>query len=293
MYDLSGKVALVTGASNSKGFGCGIALRLAQEGADVAVTDRIRTPESFEPWDREAGWRGLDSIVEEVETMGRRGLAINADLTNRQEITDMVGKVLKEFGKIDILVNNAAIIARDVGRANVRDLPPVVELSEKVWDDCVAVNLTAVFLMCKAVAPQMIKRGEGGKIVNTSSIGGKNGGAGRSWYSATKFGLQGFTQSLARELGPYKINVNCVCPGVILTWGSRGTPIWEAMKQGLSEEEAVAKVYGEHMSGRFQAPMGTPGKREEVVNAMAWLASNQSDYITGQAINVCGGIVMH
>ena len=117
---------------------------------------------------------------------------------------------------------------------------PVVDMSEEVWNKAIAVNLTGVFLMCKAVAKQMIKQGQGGKIINISSIGGKKGSAGKAWYSASKFGVHGLTQSLALELAPHKINVNVVCPGNVVTWGTRGPAIYEAMKQGLSEEEAIA-----------------------------------------------------
>jgi NAD(P)-dependent dehydrogenase (short-subunit alcohol dehydrogenase family) len=134
----------------------------------------------------------------------------------------------------------------------------------------------------------MIKRGQGGKIVNISSIAGKMGGAGRAWYSASKFGVIGLTQTLAAELGPHKINVNAVCPGLTVTWGTRGKAIYEGISQGLSEEEAIAKAY----AGLSRIPLGRPGTREEVVNIVVFLASSQSDYMTGQALNVDGGSLM-
>ncbi len=289
MYDLSGKVALVTGTSHKRGLGCGIALGLAREGADVAVTDRYKTPEDLEPWDRKEGWRGLDSLVTEITALGCRGLAITADLTNSQEITDMVGKALNEFGKIDIVVNNAALLARDIGGAqNVVDLP------QEAWNKTIVVNLTAPFLICKAVVPQMIKRGQGGKIINISSTAGKRGSPGRAAYSSSKFGLIGLTQVLAQELGPHKINVNAVCPGFMATWSTWGKAIWEAMNKGLSEEGAITQLYDKRFADTgLRPPLGKPASVQEVVNVVVFLASPQSDYITGQAINVDGGSVMH
>ena len=282
MYDLSGKVALVTGTSNKRALGCGIALRLAREGADVVVNSRYKAPENIEPWDRQEGWRGIDSLVTEIEALGRRALAITADVSNIPEVNEMVEKAVQEFGKIDILVNNAAIF----GRGGVIRIP-VVDLSEEAWTKTIAINLTGVFLMCKAVAKQMIKQGQGGKVINIASLVGKRARASAAAYSASKFGVIGLTQSLALELAPYKINVNAVCPGAIVNWTVSGQAMYEAINQGLSEEEAIAKVY----AGR-QIPLGRPAKVEEVANVVAFLASTQSDYMTGQAINVAGGMLM-
>ncbi len=288
MSDLSGKVALVTGASRKRGLGCSIALGLAREGTDVAVTDLYKTPEDLEPWDRKEGWRGLDSLVAEITALGRRGLAITADLTNSREITDMVEKALKEFGKIDIVVNNAAIMRRDIGT------PDIVDFPEGAWNKTIAVILTAPFLICKAVLPQMIKRGRGGKIINISSIGGKVGRRGRAAYCSSKFGLIGLTQVLSQELGPHKINVNAVCPGFMMTWRSSGEAIWEAMNKGLSEEEAITQAFEKRFAATGDRPhLGIPASVQQVANVVVFLASPQSDYITGQAINVDGGIVMH
>ncbi|MFC1933931.1 SDR family NAD(P)-dependent oxidoreductase [Chloroflexota bacterium] len=285
MYDLSGEVALVTGTSNKRGLGCGIALRLAREGADIVVTDKYKAPEDLEPWDRKEGWRGLESVVTEIESLGRRALAINADISHSQEVNDMVAKAFDEFGKIDILVNNAALIARDIGTV------PVMDLSEEAWVKAIAVNLTGTFLMCKAVAKQMIKQSQGGKIINISSIAGKWALAGQAAYSASKFGVIGLTQALALELAPYKVNVNAVCPGSTLTWGTRGQAIYEAVNQGLSEDEAITKVYANATQPQA-VPLGRPAKVEDVANVVAFLASTQSDYMTGQSINIAGGMLM-
>ena len=282
MYDLSGKVALVTGTSNKRGLGCGIALRLARDGANVVVNDKYRAPENPDPRDREEGWRGLDSVVKEIEALGCQALAITADVSNNSEVNDMVEKAVERFGKIDILVNNAGVLGSTMGPI------PIVDLTEEDWARVLAINLTGVFLMCKAVAKQMIKQGYGGRIINISSVAGKRGNAGEGAYCASKAGVISLTQVLAQELGRYNINVNAVCPGMIATWGSRGKKIYEAMKQGLGEDEAIMKVYAD--TGRLQfIPLGRPGNVEEPANMVAFLASNQSDYMTGQAINVCGG----
>lgn len=285
MYDLAGKVALVTGASNKRGIGRGVALRLAREGADVIVNDKRKSPEDIDLWDKEEGWRGLDSLVEEIEALGCRSLAITSDVSNGLEVNVMIQKAVEKFAKIDILINNAALVARDIGIA------PVVEMSEEVWTRTIAVNLTGVFLMCKAVVGQMIEQGGGGKIINIASLMGKMAMPGRAAYSASKFGVIGLTQALAQEVALHNIKVNAVCPGSTATWGSKGHAIYEAMQQGLSEKEAIAKIYADAGS-LAQIPLGRPAKVEDVANVVAFLASDQSDYMTGQAVNVTGGRLM-
>ena len=285
MYDLNGKVALVTGTSNKRGIGRAIALRLAQEGSDIVVSDKPRKPEDLDLWDREEGWRGIESLAEEISELGRKALAIDADLRNSQNINDLVKKAIDKFGKIDILVNNAGIIARDIGRV------PVVELSEEAWNLAIAVNLTGTFLMCKTVGKEMIKQGAGGKIINMSSIQGKRAFKNTAAYTTSKFGVIGLTQTLALELASYKINVNAVCPGVTASWGTSGQRVYDAIKQGLTEEEAIHKIYVQE--GFIQNyPLGRPASVEDIANVTAFLASSQSDYMTGQAINVTGGLLI-
>ena len=285
MYDLNGKVALVTGAARKRGIGGGISLRLAREGADVVVNDILKTPEQLDPWDREEGWRGLDSFVAEIRSLGRRALAITADVSNSQEVNNMVGKIVGEFGKIDILVNNAAILERELGKTHI------IELSEEMWNKAVAVNLTGVYLMSKAVAKEMIEQGRGGKIINISSRQGKESVAGSAVYGATKGGVINLTQAMGKELGQYKINVNAVCPGPTVSWGSQGKPIYEGMERGMSESEAINKAYS-YLSELSNNPLGGLVQVSDVANIVAFLASNQSDYMTGQAINITGGRTM-
>ena len=279
MYNLEGKVALVSGTSSRKGIGCGIALRMAREGADVVVTDKYIEPNDIPVWDREAGWYGLDSLVKEIESFGRKALAVTADVSNNQQVNELVRKALNKFGKIDILVNNAAI------SFGVSGSVPIIEMSEEAWNKSISVNTTGVFLMCKAVAKNMIER-RSGKIINISSISGNVDFTKKTAYVTSKFGVNGFTQALALELAPYHINVNAICPSGIASWGGRGgREMYEAMKQGLKEEEAAATVY----NGDHSIPIGRPGNAEDVARMVAFLASSESDYITGQAINVNGG----
>jgi NAD(P)-dependent dehydrogenase (short-subunit alcohol dehydrogenase family) len=203
MYDLSGKVALVTGAGGERGFGRAIAVRLAQEGADVIINDFVQNPYPG----RSSAWRGLQSVVQEIEALGRRAVAIVADISDSAQVDKMVREGVEHLGQINILVNNAA-------SSHGRDLVPVIDLEEKVWDATMRVNLKGAFLCSKFVAREMVCRGLGGKIIVMSSAVGKRGQACRAAYAASKFALVGFTQSLALELAPNKINVNAVCPGM-------------------------------------------------------------------------------
>ena len=281
-YDLSGKVALVTGVVKKHGIGHAIALRLAQDGADVAVVDMNRMPQPLSEDDKIEEWRGLDSVVEEIEALGRQGVAIVADVTQSKQVKEMVDKTLARLGKIDILVNNAAIL----GPLGV----PALDYDDQTWHRVLAVNLTGPFLCSKVVARGMVERGQGGKIVNIASLAGKIGCPGIAAYGASKAGLINLTQTLALELAPYKINVNAVCAGTTFTEMGTGRPVRSlARKLGIGIEEATAQVYAEQIQ---DIPLGRVAQPEEQANAVAFLASKESDFITGIALNVTGGRVM-
>ncbi|MFC2032027.1 SDR family NAD(P)-dependent oxidoreductase [Chloroflexota bacterium] len=276
MVNLGGKVVLITGAARKAGIGRASALRLADDGADILVVGRFRPPESFPDEEKVVGWRGLESVVSEVEAKGRRALAITADVTSSKEVDQMAERALSEFTRIDILVNNAGVTGQY--RATV------VESDEEEWEKTIAINLTAPFLCAKVVAKGMVERGEGGKIINVSSMFGKNAMPGTSAYAASKFGLIGLTQVLAMELAPHKINVNAICPGII------GTDITRNVRPGLTMKQALEKALDDH---RAFTPLGRLGTPDDVANLIAFLASSDSDYMTGQAINITGGRVMH
>ena len=274
MYDLTGKVALVTGAGGERGMGRAMATRLAQEGADVVVNDVVQTPYG----ERSTGWGGVQEVVKEIEALGRGSMGVVADITDSRQVDNMVRQVLERFGHIDILVNNAA--ARQG-----RDLVPVVELEEEVWDLMQQVNVKGTFLCSRAVAREMIGRGEGGKIIVISSTAGREGLAEVAAYCASKFALVGFTQSLARELAPYHINVNAICPGPVETQRSEDVAFARA-PVGMSGEEFQAQRVRDRNSAN---PMGRVGHTSDIAKLAAFLVSSESDYITGVSIIVSGG----
>ena len=281
MYDLSGKVAIVTGAGGRHGIGRAIALRLAQEGADVVVTDIQRSLDRMRPADRQAGWQGLPSVVEEIEALGRQGLGLYSDVSDSAQVTDMVGRTLEQFGRIDILVNNA-------GSQPGPDRVLVVELEESAFDEVMRVNVRGTYLCSKAVAQHMIGRGGGGKIIVISSGAGKRGRARFAAYCASKFALIGFTQSLAQELGEHKINVNAICPGLVDT--ERTDFIAAALApEGQSAEEHRVLMIRERSEA---IPLGRVAAGEDIARTAAFLASSESDYLTGLSISVAGGSEM-
>ena len=256
---LKHKVVLITGAGG--GIGRTIAVRCAQEGARIVVND--------------INSRLINEVTNDIETRGGDVLGVDADVSNGEEVRRMVQKSLDYFGKIDILVNNAGIIT----------FANIFNLTEEEWDSVFAVNARGVFLCSKAVIPHMAERKKG-KIISISSIAGKTGGPYAAHYAASKFAVIGFTQVLARELAPYKIHVNAVCPGFIETKMLELFEEKQAHYLGLKKED-IKRDYIER-SGWDR--MGTP---KDVANLVVFLASAEADYITGQAINVCAAGEFH
>ena len=282
MYDLSGKVAVVTGAGGRHGIGRAIATRLAQEGADVVVTDIPQSLDAIRPGGRQEGWEGLPSVVREIEAAGRQSLGLFSDVSDSAQVDQMVGQVLERFGQIDILVNNA-------GSRPGRDRVPVVELEEDAFDEVMRVNVRGTYLCSRAVARHMVARNQGGKIIIISSGAGKRGIARYAVYCASKFALVGFTQALAQEMAPHRVNVNAICPGLVDT--ERVDFIAAALAgEGQSAEEHRALMVRERST---RVPLGRIAQGEDIAKMAAFLSSGESDYMTGLSISVSGGSEMN
>ncbi|MDP6115031.1 MAG: 3-oxoacyl-ACP reductase family protein [Planctomycetota bacterium] len=273
MYDLKGKTALVTGAGGKHGIGRAIALRLAAEGADVVVNDLNS--------EGNGDWSGLPAVVDEIEALGRRSLGLTGSVTDASDVDRMVQTIVETFGGIDILVNNAAAPAGP-------DRVPVTELDESDFDLVQSVNVKGTFLCCRAVTRAMIERGCGGRIINTSSTAGKRGVARYAAYCASKFAVIGLTQALAMEVAPHNINVNVICPGLVDTERVHG------IASGLKPDDKTTEEFRTEMLEQAEenCPLGRPGEPTDVAKTVAWLASDESDYLTGQAIIVSGGSLM-
>lgn len=250
------KVALVTGAA--MGIGFAIASRLARAGYDVAVADI----------DAAAAERAAEAL----RTQGRRSVAIRCDVGDRGSGTTMAETAARTLGDIDLLVNNAGI-AR---------LGPLASFPEAEWRELFRVNVDGVFFCCQAVLPRMLARRQG-NIVNIASWNGKLGAPNFGAYSATKFAVIGLTQALSREMASQGIRVNAVCPGIVA-----GTPM-------RVEVERMGQAFGlPPSSDRAKTvPLGRLATPEDVANAVAFLASDEAGYMTGQAINVTGGLWLH
>lgn len=282
MYDLNGKIAVVTGAGGRHGIGRSIALRLAQEGADVVVTDIRASLDAIRAENRHEGWQGLPSVVEEIESSGRNALGLYSDVSDNTQVEDMIGKAVDRFGRIDILVNNA-------GSRPGKDRVLVVDLEEEAFDEVMRVNVRGTYLCSRAVARHMVSRPGGGKIINISSGAGKKGIARYAAYCASKFAIVGFTQAMAQEMAEHRVNVNAICPGLVDT--ERADFIAAALApEGESAEEFRADMVRERS---VQVPMGRIAQGDDIARIAAFLASSESDYMTGLSISVSGGSEMN
>lgn len=245
---LVGKVALVTGGS--RGIGRAIALKLAENGADVAINYAGNTA-------------AAEEVKAAIEQMGRKALLIQCSVADTDGVQAMVNQVVKELGRLDILVNNAGITRDGL----------LMRMKEADWDDVMNTNLKGVYNCSKAVMRTMMKQ-KSGRIVNMASVVGEMGNAGQANYAAAKAGVIGFTKSLAKEVASRGITVNAIAPGFIAT----------DMTSVLSDDQKAEMAR--------TTPLGRAGQPEDVANAVLFLASEGAAYITGQVLNVDGGMVM-
>ena len=259
MHGLTDKVAIVTGGG--QGIGRAIALRLAREGADVAIADL------------NAGTAA--AVAGEVKGLGRKALAVRTDVAQAKDRKALVDAALSTFGKIDILVNNAGIIR----------LSDPLKVTEDEWDLVQAVNVKGTYFTCQAVLPHMLERGAG-KIVNLASIAAKAGSTAWIHYNVSKASVVALTRNLAVAYGKRGINVNCVCPGIV------DTEMWAKIEREAGP--LLGLKPGEFTQARLNTiALGRLEKPEDVGDAVAFLCSDDARYITGQAINVEGGILFH
>ena len=243
---LEGKVALVTGAG--RGIGKAIALRFAQEGANVAFTDLAIN-------------EAVEETVKEIEAMGVKAKAYASNAANFDESHEVVKQIVEDFGRIDVLVNNAGITKDGL----------MMRMSEAQWDAVINVNLKSAFNFIHAVTPVMAKQ-RSGSIINMSSVVGVSGNAGQCNYSASKAGMIGLAKSIAKEMGPRGIRANCIAPGFIIT------DMTNQLSQEVKDQWAA------------QIPLRRGGTPEDVANVALFLASDLSSYVSGQVLPCCGAM---
>jgi len=263
---LAGKVAAVTGGGS--GIGRGIVLCMAREGADSAIPD--------------IQFDNAQRVVKEVEALGRKALALKTDVTRATDVQSTLNRIREDFGQLDILVNNAGVAA-----------PPGLPFTNNVeedWDRVYAVNVKSIFLTCKAIAPYFIER-KAGRIINIASIAGPLSAITMPPYSVSKMGVITFTRVVAKELAPHGVTVNAICPGVL--W----TAFWEGLAAHIARTNpAFAGMTPRQVFEKRVADL-VPMKREQTPEDIGWaavfLASDEARNITGQALCVDGGAVMH
>lgn len=256
---LTNKVAVITGAS--RGIGAAIAERLSKDGAKIIVASNEGK---------------VNEVAERINKNGGQAAAFEMDVTNKEDVIRLYDFAEEKFGRVDISVQNAGVIT----------IAKIEELTEAEWNKVLTVNTTGVFLCCQEAIARMRKHGQGGRLINTASGQARQGFIYTPHYAASKFGVMGITQSLAHEVAKEGITVNAFCPGII------ETDMW------AYNDEHWGKMLGNYKPGELMAewvskiPMGRAGTGEDVANVISFLAGPQSAYVTGQAINIDGGMFM-
>jgi NAD(P)-dependent dehydrogenase (short-subunit alcohol dehydrogenase family) len=262
---LEGKVAVVTGAGRMRSIGRPIAVELARAGCDVVLTGTGRPPERYPDDEKAAGWQDIDSVAEQVRALGRRAVPVVSDVSDPGAVDRLLAEVLGTFGRVDIVVNNAAA-------ARGADRVPVIDLDVELWRTVIDVNLNGTFYMSRAFGRALAEQGEGGSIVNISSDAGKMMSGRTAAYSASKAAIHALTCAMASELGGAGVRVNAICPGMVDTFRLDDIP------RGRPWDEAVARV-----------PLGRASNGEDIAWMTVYLCSDQGSWITGQLYSVNGG----
>ena len=272
MSNLNGKVAVVTGAGRKNGIGAAIARRLAKDGANVVVSDICAAPTDL-PHGGNAAWEELQQVAAEIANLGVTAVPVRTDVTSGEDVASMIAATKERFGRLDILVNNAGVI---IGPA------PIRYMAEEAWRRMMEINASGVFLCCHHALPLMIEGDHGGRIINMSSIAALRPRIFMSAYAASKAAVVAMTGSLALEVGEFGITANAILPGDIDTgmkqWGMQ----LESMVTGQNYEDVVGNLEN-------RIPAGRLGEPDDVADLVAFLASDEAQFITGQAINLTGG----
>jgi NAD(P)-dependent dehydrogenase (short-subunit alcohol dehydrogenase family) len=265
---LEGKVAVVTGAGRMRSIGRPIAVELARAGCDVVITGTGRPAVHYPDDEKAAGWRDIESVVDEIRALGRRAWAVVTDVSDAAAVDDLAQGVMREFGRVDVVVNNA-------GAARGADRVPVIDLDLAVWHKVIDVNLNGTFYMSRAFGRLLVQQGRGGSIINISSVGGKIMAGTTAAYSASKAAIHALTCAMADELGRNGVRVNAICPGIIDTFRLDDIPRGEPFDRMVST----------------QIPLGRAGTGEDIAWMVIFLCADQGSWISGQLYTVDGGMV--
>jgi len=264
---LDGRVAVVTGAGRMRSIGRPIAVELARAGCDVVVTGTGRNPDNYPDDEQAAGWRDIDSVADEIRSVGRKALPVVSDVGNPEAVDNLADLVTDEFGRVDIIVNNASY-------ARGADRVPVIDLDPDLWRRIIDVNLNGTFYMSRAFGRRLVEQGDGGSIVNISSIAGKIMAASTAAYSASKAAIHALTCAMSGEVARAGVRVNAICPGVIDTFRL------DDVGRGEAWDRLVERV-----------PLGRAGTGEDIAWMVLYLCSDQGSWISGQLLTVDGGML--
>jgi NAD(P)-dependent dehydrogenase (short-subunit alcohol dehydrogenase family) len=266
---LDNKVAVVSGAGRMRSIGRPIAVALARAGCDIVLTGTGRSKDRYPDDEKAAGWRDIESVADEVREQGRRALAVVSDVSDQAAVESLATQTVKEFGRVDVVVNNA-------GAARGEDRKPVIDLDPALWRTVLDVNLTGSFLMSKVFGRLMVESGAGGSIINISSIAGKKLSPNTAAYAASKAGLQALSACMAQEVAPAGVRVNTICPGII------DTSRMDDLGRGEVWENVIKEL----------VPLGRAGTGDDIAHIVVYLCSDEGAWVTGQAWNVDGGTVV-